>query len=965
MLKVTHLSKVYSIKKVQTKALNNVSVSFDDRGLVAILGPSGCGKTTLMNLIGGMDRDFEGEILLNTDSLSSMSDEQMDAYRKKRIGFIFQHAAVIQSLTVLENITTAMAIAGEPKEVQVQRARDLLTTFGLSGLESRRMNTLSGGQKQRVVIARALANNPDIILADEPTGELDSASSQTILQTLRQLANDRLVIMVTHEEKYALAIADRIIKMRDGQITSDEPHVASLSADQVTAQWKPVTKNQKGSKLKFVDAFKMALRALGVHRGRTFWTSFGTATGLIGIGLTLSITIGFSGFLKQQLFGNFSVTDIRVQRPTDDTGIEEFDSFVSPVEMDTFISEFPANSAGYVYHVWASRYLPNYSTMSLTVGGSVTDSFGFMTSPDLFFRPERVVDYLEMHDGSVAYPTLTSPLADNEIYLMINTTTIQSLNVRSFFCDIIPTLNMPCSFADIGAYFAAGNSLPLEFRSQMTEGQTATFNLDLDVVGLVISTSGLQQSPIAIGVSDPQWASKQLTSRGFTRMASPYPLTGNPRPLDFYQEARLAVYDDEPSVAFMDTALDIFLNQSIDFEQTWDLMNLDGTFDYYALRKATQDRILPEHLQEIVNNHPDELLTYVMDSNVTTRANFFGGGRTFATEFAIGVHQATNEDLLQDGSVSTLNPPYHILSYTTNFEAYNADKAQVSRTLYNIQGTLPSYTDRNQIVVSEALAREIEDNPADAINKTIYFSFKNGAEPNITITHIPMTIVGIARGSENISIIQDARWTNEFFTHYRDVSIFELYSSASFTLLPQSPAGVRELMDTYNEIYSEFLFVNEFLEILDVIDMVVQGVQLVLISLSSISLLVALLMVAIVTYISVVERTREVGILRAVGARKKDIRLLFLIESWGIGMYAAAIASGFVFLLALMINLLVNGLTSLITPGAEFDFIFIADMGPIPFVTVIGLAFVLTIVAGLYPSHRAASLDPIKALKKR
>lgn len=960
MLKVTHLTKVYTIKNIETHALNDVSVSFADKGLVAILGPSGCGKTTLMNLIGGMDREFSGDVLLNSDSLSHMSDEQMDAYRKKRIGFIFQHAAVIQSLTVLENITAAMAIAGESKDVQVKRAKDLLATFGLAGLESRSMNTLSGGQKQRVVIARALANNPDIILADEPTGELDSNSASTILQTLRQLAHDRLIIMVTHEEKFALAIADRIVRMRDGRITSDEPNTPTLTVDEVATNWTPVTKNQQGSKLQFKDAIRMAFRALGVHKGRTFWTSFGTAAGLIGIGLTLSITIGFSNFLKQQLFGNFNVTDIMVTRPTDDGGITDFDNLVEPATLDAFVAGLPANTTNYVYHVFPFNYYPNEAASTLLIGGEDALEIGIPGSADLYFEPEIVEDYLAIHPGSTAYPVPTSPRADDEVYLMFNTLVIPQATISSFFCDAIGTIPAPCSLEDIGDYFAADQSLPLSFNSVMTDFGSATFAINLDVVGIVLSTQSIM--PVTIGVENPMFAVDALENLGYSRMTSRYPSTGTAEPLDFYQEARISINQETPSTAFNEAALDLFLDDSIDFTQSWDLMNIDGTYDYYGLTKATSERILPEELQEIVNNHPDELLTYVMDSSVTTRAAFFSGGRTFASQFAIGVNQTTNASLLRDGSVSELDPPFHQSSFLTYFEAYNAEKASVSRSLYDIQGDLPTYTDRDDIVISRALAEELYEHPADAIGTTLYFSFM---ETNETFTHIPLTIVGIANGSSSISILQDARWTNEFFMHYRDATIFEIYSTATFTLLPQSPAGVRDLMEQYNDFYPEFVFSNEFLEILDVIDTVVAGIQIVLISLSSISLLVALLMVAIVTYISVVERTREVGILRAVGARKKDIRWLFLIESWGIGVYAAAIATGFVFLFTLLINLAVNGLQNLIVPGGEFEFVYIADMGPIPFVTVIGLAFVLTIVAGLYPSHQAASLDPIKALKKR
>lgn len=958
MLKVSHLTKFYTIKKVVTRALNDVSVEFAESGLVAILGPSGCGKTTLMNLIGGMDRQFDGDIMLNIDSLRLMNDEQMDSYRRKRIGFIFQHAAVISSLSVLENITAAMALAGESKEVQVKRAKDLLETFGLKGLENRKMNTLSGGQKQRVVIARALANNPDIILADEPTGELDTASSQIILKTLRQLAQERLVIMVTHEEKFALAIADRIIRMRDGVIVNDEPNQASLDVEQFVDHWTKVQKTQTGSRLRFFDAIKMAYRALAVHGGRTFWTSFGTATGLIGIGLTLSITIGFSNFLKQQLFGNFNVTDINVVAPISEG--ETRDELITSTEMNSLLATMPSGEAGYVYQVYPSTYYPSYTTLTQTLEGQDVSGYGLISDPMLFFKPEMVDDFLEIHDSAVAYPALVGELATNEVYLMFNSLSIDEADIRASIC--LPAgLPNTCSYEDIGDYFAAGNTLTLAHDSTDSYDQTLNFHATVEVRGIVVSSTS--RAGVTLGVGQPTFAANLLSALGYERMTQRYNYEVTYRGLDYYQEAQLAVYSDPIPTTIETAILDAFINQNYNFEQKWDIMNIDGTFDYYAVTKSPTERILPEDMQTIVNENSSTLLTYVMDSNVTTTSNMWGGGRRFSQTFVFGVDEATNENFLNDGAVDTLNPPYFISSTSMGFEPYNYDKLSVSRQLYDIQGDIPLYTDLTDIVISKALAEDVYGSVSEAIGKTLIASFTTGT--GTTYQHIELTVVGVARNSSAVSILQDSRWTNEFFMEYRDVSIMEIYTTASFTLLPQSPAGVSELIDQLNDTYSDYEFSNSFVEILDVVDQVVTGIQVVLISLSSISLLVALLMIAIVTFISVVERTREVGILRAVGARKADIRNLFLIESWGIGVYAALLSGGFVYVIALLINLAVNGLTNMITPGAELEFIVIADMGWIPVTAVIVLSFTLSILAGLFPSHQAASLDPIKALKKR
>ena len=292
MLEVKHIKKSYKTGDFVQHALKDVSLEFRKSEFVAILGPSGSGKTTLLNIIGGLDRYDQGDLIINGKSTKNFKDKNWDSYRNNCIGFIFQSYNLISHISVLDNVEMGMTLSGVSQKVRKKKAKEVLKKVGLEKHIHKKPNQLSGGQMQRVAIARALANDPDIILADEPTGALDSETSIQIMELIREIAKDKLVIMVTHNPELAKEYATRIVEMKDGELLSDSNPVTKESKS------KENFKIRKTS-MSFLTALKLSFNNIRTKKGRTLLTAFASSIGIIGIALVLSLSNGFDIQIKK------------------------------------------------------------------------------------------------------------------------------------------------------------------------------------------------------------------------------------------------------------------------------------------------------------------------------------------------------------------------------------------------------------------------------------------------------------------------------------------------------------------------------------------------------------------------------------------------------------------------------------------------------------------------------------------
>lgn len=294
MLQIKQICKQYKTGDLVQKALNEVNLNLRDNEFVAILGPSGSGKTTLLNVIGGLDRYDSGDLIINGISTKEYKDRDWDSYRNHTIGFVFQSYNLIPHLSLLANVELALTISGISSGERRKRAADALEKVGLGNQIHKKPNQLSGGQMQRVAIARALVNNPDILLADEPTGALDTRTSEQVMELLKDVAKDRLVVMVTHNPELAEAYATRIVKLRDGKIVDDTlPY--NVEAEKLTT---PEHKNMGKAKMSFLTSLSLSFNNLRTKKGRTILTSFAGSIGIIGIALILSLSSGVNTYIS-------------------------------------------------------------------------------------------------------------------------------------------------------------------------------------------------------------------------------------------------------------------------------------------------------------------------------------------------------------------------------------------------------------------------------------------------------------------------------------------------------------------------------------------------------------------------------------------------------------------------------------------------------------------------------------------
>ena len=321
MLEIKNINKSYKVGEHKQKVLKDVSIKFRENEFVSILGQSGSGKTTLLNLIGGLDRYDTGDIIINGKSTKHFKDKDWDAYRNNSIGFIFQSYNLINHISILDNVEMGMTLSGVSKKIRKERAIEVLKKVGLEDHINKKPNQLSGGQMQRVAIARALANDPDIILADEPTGALDSKTSKSIMNLIKEISKDKLVIMVTHNEEIALEYSSRIIKLNDGVIIEDSKPVKEVDSEN--------NYKLKKTSMSFITALNLSLRNIITKKGRTLLTAFASSIGIIGIALILSLSNGFDKQIEK--FENDTLTNypITISKGTMENTDEAMSLFTS------------------------------------------------------------------------------------------------------------------------------------------------------------------------------------------------------------------------------------------------------------------------------------------------------------------------------------------------------------------------------------------------------------------------------------------------------------------------------------------------------------------------------------------------------------------------------------------------------------------------------------------------------------
>ena len=868
MLELKNIVKEYPTANTTLTALKGINISFRDSEFVAILGPSGCGKTTLLNIIGGLDQYTNGDLIINGVSTKEYKDSDWDTYRNHSIGFVFQSYNLIPHQTVLSNVELALTLSGVSKQERRQRALDALKQVGLEDQVHKKPNQMSGGQMQRVAIARALVNNPEILLADEPTGALDSETSIQIMDILKNVAKNKLVIMVTHNPELANTYANRIVKLLDGEIIDDSnPFEAPVVKERKE-------KTKKNKSMSFLTALSLSFNNLMTKKGRTILTAFAGSIGIIGIALILSVSSGVTDYINTVEESTMASYPITIEKTTNDTTsmMQSFLELESKPAQDGYI-ESNDFMLKLIDSLQTSQKENNISAFKSHIESS--DSKILENASDVIYNYSTTLNtYYEVKnsDGSVSYKKTYS-------------------NPTELITAIMTKGAMTPSF---------GNNMLNTVFTQMV-GDDALIQSQYD---LVYGNFPKNNNEVLILVDDNNCISD-------------------------YTLYALGIRD---------------LKEIIDY------------IDAYELHKKDPTNPAPSEIKETSYTY-EELCNY--SYKVLLNSDLY------RVENDIIINKTTSE--INDTLKSTTNEIKVVGIVKASEESQST--ISVGGILYKKE-LMTGYIEQ----VNNSKVVDLQKN-----NETTNLLFDRDFNNPYTIVDA-MTIGGLLMKPENMSLAtkfysegydrNDPNALIAFANKYmlgtyedtlKSLGYVDFTTPDSINIYPKdfdAKEVITDEISAYNEkvkeedriVYSDLVGV-----LLSSVTVIVNAISYVLIAFVSISLVVSSIMIGIITYISVLERTKEIGILRAIGASKKDISRVFNAETITVGFAAGVLGIAVTLLLLIPINIILHSATGISYLTAKLP-VFGA-------ILLVLISVFLTYIAGLIPSRMAAKKDPVVALR--
>lgn len=866
MLQLKNITKNYLSGDNEVKALKGIDLEFRESEFVSILGQSGCGKTTLLNIIGGLDRYTTGDLIINDKSTKEFKDKDWDTYRNHSVGFVFQSYNLIPHQTVLANVELALTISGVSKEERRKRAIEALEKVGLGDQLNKKPNQMSGGQMQRVAIARALVNDPDILLADEPTGALDSQTSVQVMEILKEISKDRLIIMVTHNPELAEKYSTRIIKLLDGKVTDDSNPYTASKRDLDRAR----TKKEKTGKasMKFTTAVRLSLNNLMTKKGRTFLTSFAGSIGIIGIALILSLSHGMQSYINRVEEDTLSSYPITIQEATIDMS--------SMMETMMGDGEEVEHEEGKIY----SRAIVNniLETVSTKIQTNNLEAFKtFMESDET-----NIKDYI----NAVQY----SYNLDLNIYKQDDEGNVQRVNPSIVF-DKLGFGNMMESHQENSAMMSGG--------MMMTETDVWTEMLDNEEL--------LKSQYDVVAGKWPEKYNEVVLIIDKNNEISDYTL---------YSLGIKDVNELEESMKKIQNGETLESTKEVESYKYDDLLNYKFKVllntDYYKKAGDTWQDMSEdtEYMKELVKKAEEISIVGIIRPNEETVASSGSGLIGYNKELKEYVINKINEAEIVKEQKD--NPDINVFTGIAFPE--NTDVTFDFSQLSNEQ----------KMYMASLSQEELAD-----LMQTYTTNAKATYESNLTTLGVvdlnkPSTINIYAKDFDSKEMISN------IITDYNN---------------KQTDEGKEENVINYTDIVG--IMMNSVSIIIDVI-------SYVLIAFVGISLVVSSIMIGIITYISVLERTKEIGILRSIGASKKDVSRVFNAETLIVGLVAGLIGIGVTLLLNIPINLIIKSIVG------------ISGISKLPVAggaILVAISVGLTMIAGLIPARFAAKRDPVEALR--
>lgn len=867
MLALKNITKDYPSGDSPVHALRGVDVCFRQSEFVSVLGPSGCGKTTLLNIIGGLDRYTKGDLVIDGISTKQYRDRDWDTYRNHSVGFVFQSYNLIPHQSVLSNVELALTLSGVSKKERRARAKAVLERVGLGDQLHKRPNQMSGGQMQRVAIARALVNNPSILLADEPTGALDSETSVQIMELLKEVAKDRLVIMVTHNPELAKQYSTRIIRLLDGRIVGDTmPYLP----EEAEAPSRPARKKQ--TSMSFWTALSLSFNNLMTKKTRTILIAFAGSIGIIGIALILSMSHGVQGIIDRMERETLSSYPITLEKTTIDLS--------AMMSMENAADHDVSRDDAHVY--------------SLNVMSNMIDT---MVQGSKFNNLAEFKTYLE--SGESGMEALSS--------------------------DISYTYSTPLTIYhadDSGAYRQVNpNTLFSELLSQPQATTSSSGMMRMDVWTQLISN-------------------EDLLSTQYDVLAGRMP--------EQYNEVVLLVDEKNQVTDFTLYSLGLLdadeLKQAIASASAGEEAEIDTSVRVYSF-----DDILGQEFKLLVNSE-----IYASENGLWVDKS---SDSAYMTALLNSSESIRIVGILRPAENAATASTNGVIGYRADLMTHLIEKVNASQIVLDQQATpdtdiftgLPFQSSSDEAVYTmEDLQAYLATLPAEQqaeMNGYIEQMRATGADD----TAIATQLMSAAKST-------DATYQGNL----AKLGVADLDDPSSIQIYPisfEAKDQIAAIIDDYNAGLDEedrLVYTDYIALMISSITTIINAVSYILIAFVAVSLIVSSIMIGIITYISVLERTREIGILRSIGASKRDISRVFNAETLTIGLAAGLLGIGITLLLILPINAIIKHLTEL--SGA-------AALPVAGAIILVAISMLLTFVAGLIPSRIASKKDPVIALR--
>lgn len=856
MLELKQIIKDYDSGNEVVHALRGITLSFRENEFVSILGQSGCGKTTLLNIVGGLDHYTSGDLVINGKSTKDFTDRDWDEYRNHSIGFVFQSYNLIPHQNVLSNVELALTLSGVSKEERRQRARAVLEKVGLGDQLYKKPSQMSGGQMQRVAIARALVNDPDILLADEPTGALDSATSVQIMELLKEIAKDKLVIMVTHNPQLADAYSTRIIRLLDGAIVDD-----SDPFDAAALEEKKEGVRKGRPSMSFVTALSLSLNNLMTKKARTFLTAFAGSIGIIGIALILSLSNGVQ-------------------------------TYIDSVERDTLSS----------YPITIEDSSMDMSVMMETMMGLNDEADTH--ADDNIYSKAMIKDILE---------TMSDKMENNNLqafkdYLESEDSTIDD-HAKAIEYSYDLQMNVYNTNSDAGLVQVSPNQL-------------------LDDLGFSTMTQ-LSESFMGSNASSQNEVWNKLPESETLREEE-YDLIEGHWP-SAYNEVVLAVDENREITDYALYALGLMDPQEV--VDSFESLQEGGEVSLSDPTSYTPQELLGMEFQ------------LVLSSDLYRNVN------------GIWIDMSEDEDFVQEAADN--GETMRVVGIITPSEG--SSKREVGGIYYT--------SALEEHVIEQAEASEIvkEQREHPDINVFTQTAFGEDEEFDIT-TLTPQQQMQFASMSQQELAQYMADYSENRNATYEGnlerLGVVDLDTPSSISIYAntfEDKEMISQLIEDYNLTQQEngddtnVITYNDIVgTMMESVTSIIDMISYVLMAFVSVSLIVSSIMIGIITYISVLERTKEIGILRAIGASKKDISHVFNAEAFIIGLISGLLGIIVTLILDLPISMIVEHLTG------------VANIAMLPVaggVILVLISLALTTIAGLIPSRIASKKDPVEALR--